>query len=232
MKNTSEKLKQRSRTQKTANGWVKPKSGGAGKGSAENKTAGVAEWEESAKTEAKRYNENMVILQNEKGETTAVRESSPDVEKAESKGYKKMSLVRPDGSVKKHQENNSESKLSGAAEKNKSHPMVGMKFNPKEKETEMKWSDGETHITYTKATGVGHREEGTRRALVVREDKNGNGVYAVINFNETTGKINSMDEYKDEEEAESKFDEMLGKRVAKDSAPHVLTGDTKIRIKQ
>ncbi|MBO5922667.1 MAG: hypothetical protein J6Q48_09825, partial [Bacteroidaceae bacterium] len=62
------------------------------------------------KKDAKAYNENMVVLQNEKGETTAVRESSPDVEKAEAHGYKKMSLVRPDGSVKKHSENNAEKK--------------------------------------------------------------------------------------------------------------------------
>ena len=73
-------------------------------------TTSVTEWEESAKKDAKAYNENMVVLQNEKGETTAVRESSPDVEKAEAHGYKKMSLVRPDGSVKKHSENNAEKK--------------------------------------------------------------------------------------------------------------------------
>lgn len=96
--------------QKTANGWVKPKSGKqAGVKKTEEKTTNtstaITEWEESVKKDAKAYNENMVILQNEKGETTAVRESSPDVEKAEAHGYKKMSLVRPDGSVKKHEGN-------------------------------------------------------------------------------------------------------------------------------
>lgn len=75
------------------------------------------EWTESAKKDAKAYNENMVVMQHPGGQTTAVREGSPDVEKAEAKGYKKMSLVRPDGSVKKHSENNpAESALEGINE--------------------------------------------------------------------------------------------------------------------
>ena len=71
----------------------------------------ISEWEESAKSDAKAYNENMVVLQNAEGKTTIARESSPDVEKAEAHGYKKMSLVRPDGSVKKHG-GNAESKAA------------------------------------------------------------------------------------------------------------------------
>ena len=64
----------------------------------------VKEWEESAKNDARRYKESMVIMQHPDGSVTAIRESSPDIEKAEYNGYEKISLVHPDGSVKRKQE--------------------------------------------------------------------------------------------------------------------------------
>lgn len=64
----------------------------------------VKQWEESAKKDAQKYKESMVIMQHPDGSVTAIRESSPDIERAEYNGYEKISLVRPDGSVKRKQE--------------------------------------------------------------------------------------------------------------------------------
>lgn len=114
------------------------------------------------------------------------------------------------------------------------HPMVGQKFNPAQDESEMKWSDGKSHTTYTAKDGTGNDKEGTRRALVVREDENGNGVYGVINYDKITGKINYMKEYGDEGEANREYDALLAKSKSSlnDAAPRVLTGDCRIRIRK
>lgn len=75
----------------------------------------LAAWENSAKTEARALGENQVMLQNEMGDVTFYSEGNDEaIEKAESKGFKKMSLVRPDGSVKRHQGNNPEKKAAPA----------------------------------------------------------------------------------------------------------------------
>ena len=95
------------------------------------------EWTESAKKDAKAYNENMVVMQHPGGQTTAVREGSPDVEKAEAKGYKKMSLVRPDGSVKTH-EGNAESKPAKRKTEIDYSKMDGIKLSDKIKEQTQK----------------------------------------------------------------------------------------------
>lgn len=115
-----------------------------------------------------------------------------------------------------------------------SHPMVGQRFDPKQKETEMKWADGQTHTTYSMKDGEGNREEGTRRALVVREDEHGQGVYGVINYDKRSGKINYMKEYDDEREADRAFDTLMAQRKKHlhDSASRILTGDTKIRVRK
>lgn len=114
------------------------------------------------------------------------------------------------------------------------HPMVGQKFNPAQDESEMKWSDGKSHTTYTAKDGTGNDKEGTRRALVVREDENGNGVYGVINYDKITGKINYMKEYGDEGEANREYDALLAKSKSSlnDAVPRVLTGDCRIRIRK
>jgi hypothetical protein len=112
--------------------------------------------------------------------------------------------------------------------------MVGQKFNPAQDESEMKWADGKSHTTYTAKDGTGNDKEGTRRALVVREDENGNGVYGVINYDKITGKINYMKEYSDEGEANREYDALLAKSKSSlnDAAPRVLTGDCRIRIRK
>ena len=114
------------------------------------------------------------------------------------------------------------------------HPMVGQRFDPKQKETEMKWADGQTHTTYSMKDGVGNLEEGTRRALVVRENEYGQGVYGVINYDKLSGKINYMKEYDDESEADRAFDTLMAqsKKHLHDSAPRTLTGDTRIRVRK
>lgn len=58
-------------------------------------------WEKSAKRNAELSGENQVVYQDENGNCVIYAESdSAGEEKAEAHGYKKMSLVRPDGSQK------------------------------------------------------------------------------------------------------------------------------------
>lgn len=67
----------------------------------------LQQWENSAKTEARTLGENQVLLQNSMGDVVFYSEGDDEkIDQAESRGYKKMSLVRPDGSVKRHQTNN------------------------------------------------------------------------------------------------------------------------------
>lgn len=209
--------------------------------------ASVTEWEESAKKDAKAYNENMVILQNEKGETTAVRESSPDVEKAEAHGYKKMSLVRPDGSVKKHQGNNSESKpdaadqrdqiggeIKGNLEAAKYYFDKAQSFSPTD-------PSYKTYMTKAKQYNDEAKAQADDNGFDFEEMHNAGITQAVNKYAEEQSKPDKVGDFlkayergdfgKYQQNAEQRKAESFFKQN-KDAAPRVLTGDCKIRVKK
>ncbi len=222
---------------------------------AEKKSTAIAEWEESAKTDAKSYNENMVILQNEKGETTAIRESSPDVEKAEAHGYKKMSLVRPDGSVKRHSEN-SRSKAGVEKVLNKPAGLPAAKhFEAESKpsagntKNEREQSSAEKYIAQQKALEQEDLESTPEgRRILHMLDKGDIPDY----FKSVTTKKDldvliqqaeermpdpsefdqpgKRDEYIKLNNLLNKIDRVYNK--TRDAAPRVLTGDCRIRIRK
>lgn len=230
----------------------------------------LKEWTESAKRDAKAYNENMVIMQHPGGQTTAVREGSPDVEKAEAKGYKKMSLVRPDGSVKKHEgpagsksaePQRSEAykrgeKLAKPAESTSSAPKTESKPDDKKNDSKLEKEESEFSakdlpevgqkitfnwkdkgITGIKGTVVGFKTiNGKTYARVRGKDKSlsPTGEFNVNlqilksdgpRLNTNKGKITGNIEQKN-----GIWEPIYGEPA--DSAPRILTGDTRIRVRK
>lgn len=137
-------------------------------------------WENSVKTEARTLGENQVLLQNDVGDVTFYSESnSAGIEKAESKGFKKMSLVRPDGSVKRHQGNNpaakkeAETKKKGPALSKVSHFELDMARN------QMNTTPDEDRMLDNFVTEM-HEDRTSLEEIIKRQDgifKRNEGIY-------------------------------------------------------
>lgn len=214
-------ISQKTGLQKTANGWVQPKNGAAG--STEKKEdkqlkhsrqpdqspeENLAAWENSAKAEARILGENQVMLQNAMGDVTFYSEGNDEaIEKAESKGFKKMSLVRPDGSVKRHQGNN-----------------PGTPVAPKSATTGQNKLAEIAKISGTYKPENLHAEVTPKGNIAIIEKKADGQTHNIMTVNPKAYHIDLAD--LDEEGILDR------PNYEEDSAPRQLTGDTRLRLSQ